>query len=90
MANKQNLTTAAVDIPQLATGNIVTDGVGDRGVILKFAHPRVKSVDPKTRTPIFEKQAPSALVEWETLNGKPVFKQGSWEDVADLTFVSAS
>ncbi|KQM97348.1 hypothetical protein ASE77_18435 [Sphingomonas sp. Leaf226] len=71
----------------------VIDGVGDRGVVRKLGHPKARTVpnfslsDPASVGPTFDAHPATVLVEWETLNGKPAFKQASWEAIDDLIVV---
>lgn len=77
----------------LQIGDRVIDAVGDHGVVRKIGLPSVKTVpnfalsDPASVGPTIGEHPATVLVEWETLNGAEIFKQGSWEDVADLTLV---
>lgn len=80
----------------LHVGDIVTDGVGDRGKVRKLGQRKVKSVhnmalaNPDEGGPIFEAHPDTVMVVWETIDGKPAFMQASWEDVADLTLIEAA
>lgn len=80
------------DLLILKPGDIVSDAAGDYGKVVKVGQPKVKlvqsvaSAGANAQISEFEPGPATALVQWETLNGKPVFMQASWEDVGDLTF----
>lgn len=77
-------------------GDRVADAVGDHGTVRKLGQPGVQNAqtfifaDPAREGPLFRPGPATVLVEWETLNGVPIFKQGSWEDVSDLTLIEAA
>ncbi|MES3054587.1 hypothetical protein O6V14_02980 [Sphingomonas faeni] len=76
-----------------SVGDRVVDGVGDRGTVRKLGQPGVQNAqtfiyaDPAKEGPTFTPGPATVLVEWETLNGVEISKQGSWEDVGDLAMV---
>jgi len=62
-------------------GDIVKDLSGDRGVVRRIGPPSVGEGSSTDTT---------VMVEWSTVDGKPVRLMGSWENVSDLTLVKAA